>query len=111
MLRLFSILILYLNNGWLSTLFYANSQESSAAARWVRSILDIIGDRLAAIHCKDYYLNEDGTKVGNIPALTGCFRWKAFAEELHRRKIDVPWLLENLNPKTVQNTTVTLEKY
>ena len=85
--------------------------SEEAEGSWVRSILDIIGDRLAAIHCKDYYLDEDGTKVGNIPALTGCFRWKAFAEELHRRKIDVPWLLENLNPKTVQNTTVTLEKY
>ncbi len=84
---------------------------AEAEAEWVRSVLDIIGSRLAIIHCKDYRLDEEGRKIWNLPALTGQFRWKSFAEELHRRSIDVPWLLENLDPQTVGNTTEILERY
>ena len=85
--------------------------SEEAEHSWICSILDIIGPRLVAIHCKDYYLDGNGTKIGNIPALTGCFRWKQFAEELHRRSVDVPWLLENLDPRTVSSTAETLGRY
>ena len=75
-------------------------------------ILDLYGDRLIAIHCKDYRLDEnDGHKIGNIPALTGVFDWKGFAEEIKRRGIDVPWTLENLNPDTVIETVKTIESF
>ncbi len=75
-------------------------------------ILDLYGDRLVAIHCKDYRLDEnDGHKIGNIPALTGVFDWKGFAEEIRRRGIDVPWTLENLNHATVKETVKTLEAF
>ena len=83
-----------------------------AESRFVREILDIYGDRIVAIHCKDYYLDpETGLKVGDIPALTGVFRWKAFAEELHARSIDVPWLLENHDPRTSKETAETLARF
>ena len=86
--------------------------SEEAERRFVREILDIYGDRIAAIHCKDYYLDPNtGLKVGDIPALTGIFRWKAFAEELHARSIDVPWLLENHDPRTSKQTAETLEKF
>ena len=75
-------------------------------------ILDLYGDRLAAIHCKDYRLDEaDGHKIGNIPALTGVFDWKGFAEEIRRRGIDVPWSLENLDPATAPETVKTIESF
>ena len=79
--------------------------------KFVTEVLDLYGDRLIAIHCKDYILTEEaGLKIGNLPALTGCFRWKEFAEEIHRRNIDVPWLMENLDPKTVAETATVLER-
>ena len=66
--------------------------SEEAEHSWICSILDIIGPRLVAIHCKDYRLDpETGFKIGNLPALTGCFRWQAFAEELrslHEEKAD-----------------------
>ena len=78
--------------------------------RFVTEVLDLYKDKLIAIHCKDYILTEEaGLKVGNLPALTGNFRWKDFAEEIHRRNIDVPWLMENLDPKTVAETSKILE--
>lgn len=86
--------------------------SEEAEHRFVSDILDVCQDRLVAIHCKDYILDPaTGTKIGNIPALTGIFRWKAFAEELRKRNIDVPWLLENHNPATVKETAETLEKF
>lgn len=83
-----------------------------AERSFIRDILDIYGDRIAAIHCKDYRLDpETGFKIGDLPALTGCFRWQAFAEELRSRAIDVPWLLENHDPSTAGRTAETLERF
>ena len=86
--------------------------SEAAEHKFISDILDVCEDRLVAIHCKDYILDPDtGTKIGDIPALTGNFRWKAFAEELRKRNIDVPWLLENHNPLTVKETAETLEQF
>lgn len=86
--------------------------SEEAEHRFVSDVLDIMGDRIVAIHCKDYFLDpQTGFKVGDIPALTGIFRWDAFAAELRKRNIDVPWLLENHNPKTVKETAETLERF
>ena len=86
--------------------------SEEAEHKFISDVLDLYGDTLVAIHCKDYVLDEEtGTKIGDLPALTGIFRWKEFAEELRRREIDVPWLLENHNPATVKETAETLEKF
>ena len=86
--------------------------SEEAERRFVCDVLDLYGDTLAAIHCKDYILDpETGTKTGDLPALTGIFRWQNFAEELRKRNIDVPWILENHNPKTVKETAETLERF
>ena len=83
-----------------------------AESRFISDILDLYGSRLVAVHAKDYILDSStGFKIGNLPALTGCFRWKNFARELRRRNIDVPWLLENHNPLTVKETAETMEKF
>ena len=86
--------------------------SEEAEHRFVSDVLDLYGEKLAAIHCKDYYLEEEtGLKVGDIPALTGIFRWRAFAEEMERRGMDVPWLLENHDPRTVKETAETIAHY
>ena len=86
--------------------------SEEAEHRFVSDVLDLYGEKLAAIHCKDYYLEEEtGLKVGDIPALTGIFRWRAFAEEMERRGMDVPWLLENHDPRTVKETAETIAAY
>jgi len=83
-----------------------------AMRRFYTPILDLYGDRLVAIHCKDYKLSElDGHKIGNLPALTGVFDWEGFMKELKRREIDVPISLENLNPATAKETKRILESY
>ena len=83
-----------------------------AMRRFYTPILDLYGDRLVAIHCKDYKLSElDGHKIGNLPALTGVFDWEGFMTELKRREIDVPISLENLDPATAKETKRILESY
>ena len=73
-------------------------------------ILDVYGDRLVAIHCKDYVLSENGTKIGDLPALTGVFDWQGFMTEIKRRQYDIPWSLENMNPLTLKETVDKLQK-
>lgn len=86
--------------------------SKEAMANFYNPILDLYGDRLVAIHCKDYVLSEeDGHKVGDIPALTGVFDWEGFIKEIKRRGINVPITLENLDPKTVKETKRILESY
>ena len=88
------------------------SPTAEAESSFVRDILDIYGDRIAAIHCKDYILDPStGLKIGDLPALTGYFRWQAFAGELRSRGIDVPWLLENHDPSTAGLTAETIERF
>ena len=83
-----------------------------AQRRFYSRCLDIFQDKLVAIHCKDYILDPvTGAKVWDRPALTGVFDWKGFSAELRSRSIDVPWLLENLQPETVVETTRTLEQF
>ncbi|MBO5770964.1 MAG: sugar phosphate isomerase/epimerase [Spirochaetales bacterium] len=83
-----------------------------AQAAFYNPILDLYGDRLAAIHCKDYKLDEnDGHKIGNIPTFTGVFDWEGFAKEINRRGIDVPWTLENLDPVHCFETVKKLQSF
>ncbi len=73
--------------------------------------LDAYGQRICAIHCKDYVLDEKGFKCGDLPALTGVFDWKNFFKELRERKLDVPVLLENLEPATLKETLSALSEF
>ena len=83
-----------------------------AMANFYNPVLDLYGDRLVAIHAKDYKLSEeDGHKIGNIPALTGVFDWEGFIKEIKRRDINVPITLENLDPNTVKETKKILESF
>lgn len=85
---------------------------SEACANFYQPILDVYQDKLIAIHSKDYVLDEkDGHKIGTLPTLTGVFDWKGFVKEIKKRKIDVPWSLENLNPKTCKETVNTLNTF
>ncbi len=72
-------------------------------------ILDVYGERLVAIHCKDYVLSESGTKIGDLPALRGVFDWAGFMTEMKKRGYDIPWSLENMNPATLKETVDTLQ--
>ena len=73
-------------------------------------ILDLYGERLVAIHCKDFRLSEEGAKIWNLPALTGVFDWQGFMSEIKRRGMEnVPWSLENMNPLTVRDTVSKLQ--
>lgn len=85
------------------------SQE--AQLNYITTCLDAFKERLCIIHCKDYILNEDGLKKGDLPVTTGVFRWDLFFKELRKRNLYVPILLENHNPKTLKETLATLNKF
>ncbi len=76
-----------------------------------REALDAFSDRIVAIHAKDYVLNANGWKIGDIPLGTGVMDWKCMAQELHARHIDVPVLLENLDPATLPQTLDYLHQF
>lgn len=81
-----------------------------AQEAFYKPILDVYGDRLVAIHCKDYILSEEGSKIWNRPALTGVFDWQGFMSEMKKRHYDIPWSLENMEPATVKETVRTLQE-
>ena len=84
--------------------------SNEAVEKYVSKALDIFGTRLAAIHCKDFRLNEEGYKIWNIPSPHGVFNWSIVFNQLRQRNIDVPILLEDLNPQTVASDLLALKQ-
>jgi sugar phosphate isomerase/epimerase len=70
--------------------------------------LDAFGKKIAILHVKDYVLDERGWKIGNLPVGEGVLDWKGLEQELEKRNISVPWLLENINVHTLKQTLVHL---
>jgi len=63
--------------------------------------LDAWGDRVAAVHAKDFVITN-GRKQGDLPAGTGSLDWNALVSLLVTRKPGVDILLENAGPKTAR---------
>ena len=90
---------------------YPAHPSQEAQRKFYTEALDAFGNRICAIHCKDYILNEKGFKKGDLPALTGVFDWKNFFKELKKRNIASPVLLENHNPATDRETLLALNEF
>ncbi len=75
------------------------------------SALDAFGSKIAAIHVKDYRLNEQGFKIGDLTVGQGVLDWKFLFSELRRRSIEVPALLEDLTVSTLNETLALLRTY
>jgi L-ribulose-5-phosphate 3-epimerase UlaE len=75
------------------------------------SALDAFGSKIAAIHVKDYRLNEQGFKIGDLTVGQGVLDWKFLFSELRRRNIEVPALLEDLTVSTLRETLALLRTY
>ena len=75
------------------------------------SALDAFGDKIAALHIKDYKLNEQGFKIGDLAVGQGVLDWEFLFSELRRRNIEVPSLLEDLNVSTLADTIALLRTY
>lgn len=73
--------------------------------------LDAFGSHIAAVHVKDYKLDEQGFKIGDIPVGTGVLDWEYLFKELSNRNIEVPALLENLDPNTLSETLQMLHTF
>jgi sugar phosphate isomerase/epimerase len=70
--------------------------------------LDAFGKKIAILHVKDYLLDEQGYKIGNLPVGRGVLDWKILERELDRRDIRVPWLLEEIDVPTLRQTLLDL---
>ncbi len=75
------------------------------------SALDAFGTKIAALHVKDYRLNEQGFKIGDLTVGEGVLDWKFLFSELRRRSIEVPALLEDLTTATLHETLALLHTY
>ncbi len=84
--------------------------SDEAVKNFVTESLDAFGDKIVAIHLKDFKLSDQGFKIGDLPSLTGVFKPAILFDQLRARNIDVPILLENHNPKTVKETLSTLSR-
>lgn len=73
--------------------------------------LDAFGSKIAALHIKDYRLDEQGWKIGDLPTGTGVLNWRLLASMLTERAIDAPGLLENAQVDTIAKTLATLAAY
>jgi sugar phosphate isomerase/epimerase len=85
--------------------------SSAAQKDFFCSALDAFGDKIAAIHVKDYKLNEQGFKVGDLTVGEGVLDWKFLFGELRKRNIEVPTLLEDLTVSTLKETLALLSTY
>lgn len=70
--------------------------------------LDAFGKKIAILHVKDYALDERGWKIGDLPVGEGVLDWEGLAQEMEKRNISVPWLLENINVQTLNQTLKNL---
>ena len=82
-----------------------------AQRSFVNAALDAFGSRIAALHVKDFRLDANGYKIGDLPFGEGVFDWKDLFSELRKRSIEVPALLENANPATLADTLSILSTY
>ena len=87
---------------------YPGQPSLDAQKAYIRAALDAFGSRIAAIHVKDYRLNEQGFKIGDITVGTGVMDWAYIATEFRSRNIEVPALLENLCVSTLARDLETL---
>lgn len=85
--------------------------SSQAQKDFFCSALDAFGNKIAAVHVKDYKLNDQGFKVGDLSVGEGVLDWKFLFSEFRARTIAVPFLLENLNVSTLDETLALLSTY
>ncbi|MCL2479530.1 MAG: sugar phosphate isomerase/epimerase [Treponema sp.] len=71
--------------------------------------LDAFGSRIAAIHAKDFRM-ENGRKKGDLPAGTGELDWPALLQLLAERKPGIDILLENTDPASARTTMAFLRE-
>jgi sugar phosphate isomerase/epimerase len=76
---------------------------SESQAQFFTRALDAWGDKIAAIHAKDFRM-EGGRKKGDLPAGTGELDWPCLLKLLLQRKDGIDVLLENTDPSTAHST-------
>lgn len=81
-----------------------------AQQSFIRNALDAFGDKIVAVHVKDYKLNDQGFKIGDLTVGEGALDWALIFAELRARSIAVPALLENLTLATLNTTLEKLRK-
>lgn len=80
-----------------------------AQRNFFRHALDQFGDRIVAVHLKDFRYSH-GKKLGDLPALTGSLDTQGLLHLLALRKPFVDILLENSDPATARITLATLQR-
>ena len=82
--------------------------SKEAVEKAIRHDLDLLAPYIVAIHAKNYILDSNGWKIGNKALMEGVVDWSVIFHLLREYGIDVPVLLENLNPATLKETLAYL---
>ncbi len=83
--------------------------SKEAVEKAIRHDLDLLAPYIVAIHAKNYILDSNGWKIGNKALMEGVVDWSVIFRLLREYGIDVPVLLENLNPATLKETLAYLD--
>lgn len=83
---------------------YRRCPSEDAQREYYTPLLEDFRERIAVLHAKDYKLTAEGFKKGDLTALTGVFDWKGFLSLVKRLDLNVPIILENMNPDTLLMT-------
>lgn len=83
--------------------------SAKAVEKAIRHDLDLLNPDIVAIHAKNYILDSNGWKIGDKALMDGVVDWAVIFSLLREYKIDVPILLENLNPATLRETLLYLD--
>lgn len=84
--------------------------SEKAMKEYTNSCLSLLSKHIVAIHIKDFILDKNGYKIGTIPAPKGVFNWSILLNKLRELKLEVPILLENLNPRTIEQDLALLRQ-
>jgi len=82
--------------------------SDEAQKAFIEKALDAFGNRIKVVHVKDYRLDENGLKIGDLTANTGVMNWSLISKELDKYHITVPCTLEDLQPATLSQTLASL---
>lgn len=83
---------------------YRRCPTKEAQREYYTPLLEDFRERIAVLHAKDFKLTDEGFKKGDLTALTGVFDWEGFLSLVKRLDLNVPIILENMNPDTLSDT-------
>jgi L-ribulose-5-phosphate 3-epimerase UlaE len=76
----------------------------------MKEAFQMFGDKMVAIHAKDYFLKEDRVNT-TIPSGRGMLNYQLLLDLVREYKPMIPVLLENNTPDTIDGTIEFINQF